>query len=194
MIKKILTISLLSSFLFAENISLTGENFSSLGNPYINIFGEKNKSLRIFSEDKEVKLKIDSNFNGPKEKEIILENKTILNVLNKFYGEEYKIIIDRNSNISLNILSGHISLDYVDFENNSQSLREVVVTLNIELIINGTKINKIISLDQKLGESNKNYRGYITTEDKIDLSIMSIKEVIVKIIEKEIINILKETK
>jgi hypothetical protein len=194
MIKKILTISLFSSFLFAENISLTGETVSSLGNPYRTVFGEKNKSIKIFSEHKEIILKVDSNFNGPKEKEMILENKTVLNILNQFYGEEYKILIDKNSNISLNVLSGNVSLDYVNFDNNLQSLKEVVVTLNIELIINGTKINKTVSLDQTLGESNKNYRGYITTEDKLDLSIMSVKEIVTKIIEKEIINILKETK
>lgn len=79
-------------------------------------------------------------------------------------------------------------------ENNIQSLREVIVSLDVEVITNGIKINKKVSLDHTLGEKNKNYSGYITTEDKLDLSIMSVKEIVIKIIEKEIINILKETK
>lgn len=54
MIKKILTISLLSSFLLAENVSLTGETISSLGNPYRVIFGEKNKTLKVFSDKKKL--------------------------------------------------------------------------------------------------------------------------------------------
>ncbi len=194
MIKKILVIGLLSSFLLAENVSLTGETISSLGNPYRVIFGEKNKTLKVFSDKKEIKLKVNSNYNGSQDKNFVLENETIVNVMKQFYGEEYKVVLDNNADIKMNVLSGEVSIDYIDLENNIQSLREVIVSLDVEVIANGIKINKKVSLDHTLGEKNKNYSGYITTEDKLDLSIISVKEIVIKIIEKEIINILKETK
>lgn len=114
MIKKILTISLLSSFLFAENVSLTGETIASLGNPYKVIFGEKNKTMKVYSDKKEIKLKVNSNYKGLDNKEFILENETIVNVMKQFYGEEYKVVLDKNSNVSLNVLSGEVSIDYTD--------------------------------------------------------------------------------
>lgn len=194
MIKKILTIGLLSSFLFGENISLTGETLSQLGNPYKIIFGEKNKIIKIYSDKKEIKLKVNSNFNGQKE-EFVLENESVISVMKQFYGEEYKVIVDNKSDISLNILSGEVSLDYTDLDNNIQTLREIVVSLNIEMNINGNKINKKITLDNTLGDkNNSDYQGFITNEDIMNLKIMSVKENVIRIIERELFNIMKETR
>lgn len=194
MIKKILTIGLLSSFLFGENISLTGETLSQLGNPYKIIFGEKNKIIKVYSDKKEIKLKVNSNFNGPKE-EFVLENESVISVMKQFYGEEYKVIVDNKSDISLNILSGEVSLDYTDLDNNIQTLREIVVSLNIEMNINGNKINKKITLDNTLGDkNNSDYQGFITNEDIMNLKIMSVKENVIRIIERELFNIMKETR
>ena len=194
MIKKILLISLLSSFLFAENVSLTGETIDSLGNPYRVIFGEKNKTMKVYSDKKEIKLKVDSNYKGIDNKEFILENETIVNVLKQFYGEEYKVILDKDSNISLNVLSGEVSIDYTDLENNIQTLREVVVSLNIEIISNKGKLNKKVSLDHTLGDKQNGYSGMITNEDISKLRIKTINQLIVEIIEREIFNELKEIK
>ena len=194
MIKKILLISLLSSFLFAENVSLTGETISSLGNPYRVIFGEKNKTMKVYSDKKEIKLKVDSNYKGIDNKEFILENETIVNVLKQFYGEEYKVILDKDSNISLNVLSGEVSIDYTDLENNIQTLREVVVSLNIEIISNKGKLNKKVSLDHTLGDKQNGYSGMMTNEDISKLRIKTINQLIVEIIEREIFNELKEIK
>lgn len=194
MIKKILLISLLSSFLFAENVSLTGETIASLGNPYRVIFGEKNKTMKVYSDKKEIKLKVDSNYKGIDNKEFILENETIVNVLKQFYGEEYKVILDKDSNISLNVLSGEVSIDYTDLENNIQTLREVVVSLNIEIISNKGKLNKKVSLDHTLGDKQNGYSGMITNEDISKLRIKTINQLIVEIIEREIFNELKEIK
>ena len=194
MIKKILTISLLSSFLFAENVSLTGETIASLGNPYRVIFGEKNKTMKVYSDKKEIKLKVDSNYKGIDNKEFILENETIVNVLKQFYGEEYKVILDKDSNISLNVLSGEVSIDYTDLENNIQTLREVVVSLNIEIISNKGKLNKKVSLDHTLGDKQNGYSGMMTNEDISKLRIKTINQLIVEIIEREIFNELKEIK
>lgn len=194
MIKKILTIGLLSSFLFGENISLTGETLSQLGNPYKIIFGEKNKKIKVYSDKKEIKLKVNSNFNGQKE-EFVLENESVISVMKQFYGEEYKVIVDNKSDISLNILSGEVSLDYTDLDNNIQTLREIVVSLNIEMNINGNKINKKITLDNTLGDkNNSDYQGFITNEDIMNLKIMSVKENVIRIIERELFNIMKETR
>lgn|GEM_PF-6323547 len=194
MIKKILTIGLLSSFLFGENISLTGETLSQLGNPYKIIFGEKNKIIKVYSDKKEIKLKVNSNFNGQKE-EFVLENESVISVMKQFYGEEYKVIVDNKSDISLNILSGEVSLDYTDLDNNIQTLREIVVSLNIEMNINGNKINKKITLDNTLGDkNNSDYQGFITNEDIMNLKIMSVKENVIRIIERELFNIMKETR
>lgn len=194
MIKKILLISLLSSFLFAENVSLTGETIASLGNPYRVIFGEKNKTMKVYSDKKEIKLKVDSNYQGIDNKEFILENETIVNVLKQFYGEEYKVILDKDSNISLNVLSGEVSIDYTDLENNIQTLREVVVSLNIEIISNKGKLNKKVSLDHTLGDKQNGYSGMMTNEDISKLRIKTINQLIVEIIEREIFNELKEIK
>ena len=194
MIKKILLISLLSSFLFAENVSLTGETIASLGNPYRVIFGEKNKTMKVYSDKKEIKLKVDSNYKGIDNKEFILENETIVNVLKQFYGEEYKVILDKDSNISLNVLSGEVSIDYTDLENNIQTLREVVVSLNIEIISNKGKLNKKVSLDHTLGDKQNGYSGMMTNEDISKLRIKTINQLIVEIIEREIFNKLKEIK
>ena len=194
MIKKILLISLLSSFLFAENVSLTGETIASLGNPYRVIFGEKNKTMKVYSDKKEIKLKVDSNYKGIDNKEFILENETIVNVLKQFYGEEYKVILDKDSNISLNVLSGEVSIDYTDLENNIQTLREVVVSLNIEIISNKGKLNKKVSLDHTLGDKQNGYSGMMTNEDISKLRIKTINQLIVEIIEREIYNELKEIK
>ena len=193
-IKKILLISLLSSFLFAENVSLTGETIASLGNPYRVIFGEKNKTMKVYSDKKEIKLKVDSNYKGIDNKEFILENETIVNVLKQFYGEEYKVILDKDSNISLNVLSGEVSIDYTDLENNIQTLREVVVSLNIEIISNKGKLNKKVSLDHTLGDKQNGYSGMMTNEDISKLRIKTINQLIVEIIEREIFNELKEIK
>ena len=194
MIKKILLISLLSSFLFAENVSLTGKTIASLGNPYRVIFGEKNKTMKVYSDKKEIKLKVDSNYKGIDNKEFILENETIVNVLKQFYGEEYKVILDKDSNISLNVLSGEVSIDYTDLENNIQTLREVVVSLNIEIISNKGKLNKKVSLDHTLGDKQNGYSGMMTNEDISKLRIKTINQLIVEIIEREIFNELKEIK
>ena len=194
MIKKILTISLLSSFLFAENVSLTGETISSLGNPYRVIFGEKNKTMKVYSDKKEIKLKVNSNYKGLDSKEFILENETIVNVMKQFYGEEYKVVLDKNSNVSLNVLSGEVSIDYTDLENNIQTLREVVVSLDIEIISNKGKSNKKISLDHTLGDKQNGYSGMMTNEDISKLRIKTINQLIVEIIEREIFNELKEIK
>ena len=194
MIKKILLISLFSSFLFAENVSLTGETIASLGNPYRVIFGEKNKTMKVYSDKKEIKLKVDSNYKGIDNKEFILENETIVNVLKQFYGEEYKVILDKDSNISLNVLSGEVSIDYTDLENNIQTLREVVVSLNIEIISNKGKLNKKVSLDHTLGDKQNGYSGMMTNEDISKLRIKTINQLIVEIIEREIFNELKEIK
>ena len=194
MIKKILTISLLSSFLFAENVSLTGETVSLLGNPYRVIFGEKNKTMKVYSDKKEIKLKVNSNYKGLDSKEFILENETIVNVMKQFYGEEYKVVLDKNSNVSLNVLSGEVSIDYTDLENNIQTLREVVVSLDIEIISNKGKSNKKISLDHTLGDKQNGYSGMMTNEDISKLRIKTINQLIVEIIEREIFNELKEIK
>ena len=194
MIKKILLISLLSSFLFAENVSLTGETIASLGNPYRVIFGEKNKTMKVYSDKKEIKLKVNSNYKGLDNKEFILENETIVNVMKQFYGEEYKVVLDKNSNVSLNVLSGEVSIDYTDLENNIQTLREVVVSLNIEIISNKGKLNKKVSLDHTLGDKQNGYSGMMTNEDISKLRIKTINQLIVEIIEREIFNELKEIK
>lgn len=191
MIKKLTCISILTISLFANTeISLYGESISSFGNPYMVLFGEKNKSISVYSENKDIKLKVTSNYKGYKEDFIILKNETILNILKQSFGEEYKVNINKNSDISVNVISGKIDIDYMDLDNNLQSLREIVV----ELIKNGIKMTKTISLDQTLGDSSKNYSGFITTDDKIDLTLTSINKVIQVIIEREIFNLIKEVK
>lgn len=195
MIKKLTCISILTISLFANTeISLYGESISSFGNPYMVLFGEKNKSISVYSENKDIKLKVTSNYKGYKEDFIILKNETILNILKQSFGEEYKVNINKNSDISVNVISGKIDIDYMDLDNNLQSLREIVVELNVELIKNGIKMTKTISLDQTLGDSSKNYSGFITTDDKIDLTLTSINKVIQVIIEREIFNLIKEVK
>ena len=150
--------------------------------------------MKVYSDKKEIKLKVDSNYKGIDNKEFILENETIVNVLKQFYGEEYKVILDKDSNISLNVLSGEVSIDYTDLENNIQTLREVVVSLNIEIISNKGKLNKKVSLDHTLGDKQNGYSGMMTNEDISKLRIKTINQLIVEIIEREIFNELKEIK
>ena len=103
-------------------------------------------------------------------------------------------ILDKDSNISLNVLSGEVSIDYTDLENNIQTLREVVVSLNIEIISNKGKLNKKVSLDHTLGDKQNGYSGMMTNEDISKLRIKTINQLIVEIIEREIFNELKEIK
>lgn len=101
--KLLLTLSLFVSLSFGniETISLTGDFAKNdLSNPFRALLEKKDKSISIFSQNRDVVLKVENDlknsdiFNRPLKEypsEIILKNSSVENVLKVYYSEEYKV-------------------------------------------------------------------------------------------------------
>ena len=197
-------ICIFSSIVFASNtIKLTGEYSQELGNPFRALLEKKSESISIYSEDKEIELKVESNLDNNSiynmhlqhPKKYILKNKTVENIMRSYYAEEYNVIHKRG-NIEVNILSGKIIIDYFDEEQNQQMhhIRNVQVDLTIEVLNNNNKKIKNISMDNTLDKTGKNYSLSITSDDIKDINSITLLSNITNIIEFEVYKTLKDTK
>lgn len=199
---KIVLFTLFASMsLFATTaIELSGKYSQELGNPFRVLLEKKEKSINIFSEDKKVKLEVESNLDNNSiynihlkhNKSYLLDNKSIENVLKNYYGEEYNII-NKKGNIEVNVLSGKVFLTYSDDGNSQIShINAVEVELNIELVKNGLKTLKTIKLDNSLGKEGSNYSLSLTSEDFKNIKLTILDELIENIIDIMIFKAVKD--
>jgi hypothetical protein len=193
---------LTTSLLFASNnvIELSGKYSENLGNPFRALLEKKDKEISIFSQNKEVVLKVESNLDNDSiynmrlehPKTFILKNKSVENIVEDYYAEEYKVL-HKKGGVEVNVLSGKVILDYMNMENNQQihNLKKVEVELNVEINKNGVKTTKTILMDNKLGITSKNFKWSIVSSDFKNLDLKNLSESIQSIIETEIYTVIK---
>ncbi len=194
--KKIILLSLLVlTTVFSSTINLTGEYSNQLGNPFRKLLNEGNtKTINIYSSNKNVVLSVTSNLDNSNNygqlqhpKEFILNNKSVENVVEDFYIEEFEVF-HKEGGLIVNILSGSINLDYVDIDNNQQlnHLNKVEITLNLEIVRNGEKVLKVIKMDNTLGRTGDTFDFTIRTT--FDFEIKNLDRIVREIIENSIYN------
>lgn len=180
-----------SSLLYCQDIPLSGDSIQRYTNPYRVIFEDKNKPLHIFSEDKLVSFSVSSNSsNNLLNSSFSLHNKDLENVLKSIFESEYNIIPNSKGGLELNIIKASVFLDYAD--SNDLLVKNVSVDITFSITKNGSTFTKQIVLDKSLGEDNRSYKGFITNEDFQNLSSNSTVDLISKILEKEIFNVVKD--
>lgn len=197
------TILLSSSIAFASNvIELTGEFTKNLGNPFRVIFEKKEKDISIFSTKKDIKLEVDSNIDNDSiynlnihyPKEYILKNKSVENISQNFFNEEYNVN-HKNGEFELDVKSGEVYISF--FKDNIQqvnNIQSIDVKLNLEIKKNGKSILKTVELDNKLGIEGTNYSWSITSDDLKNLKLIYLDSVIKNIIEVALYTVIKDTK
>lgn len=209
MIKKLLlTLSLFVNLSFgnSETISLTGDFAKNdLGNPFRALLEKKDKSISIFSENKDVSLKVETDLQGSSKfsgfskdypTTLILKNSSIMNVLKAYYGEEYQVSIKENADVVVNVLGGKLVLEHFFDDETSirPMLKKITVSLDIEIVKNGIKIVKSVKMDNKLGKTGKDYKYSITSKDFEKIEFKNLNKHIQNIIEFEIYKSIKESK
>lgn len=195
-ITMIFLVSVVALFANTETMELTGEYSEQLGNPFKKILNEnKTKVINIYSEDKDVVLKVednlslggrsilDSSVNHPDE--IVLKNKSVENVVEDFYSEDYIVKHSNVDAVVVNVESGTVSLTYND-DDNTQIHH--LISMEVKLLVSVNGVEKEIVMDHKLGKE-VGYKGFITTDD-FDFSVLSLAYSS-KIIENEIYKILQ---
>ena len=201
--KRIISIFFIfSSVLFASTIELSGEYSQRLGNPFKVLLEKKDKTITVFSNKNDVVLSVKSNLdrNSIYNRSIYhpgsytVKNSSVVNVLKQFYGEKYFVRVSNNFNVLVNILSGKVNLSYNNFKqmHRASHLRSVKVDLNVEIVIDGKRIEKSISMDNKLGITGDDYNW--TIQRKVDFNIDKLDETIQNIIEYEIYVLLSTLK
>lgn len=190
--KIVLMVMLMISSMFGNELVLSGEYAKDLGNPFRVLLEKKDKNISIYSIDKDVVLKVESNLDNDSvfrthlqhPKTFVLKNKSVENIVKQYYGEEYNVILGNSSaNVIVNVLSGKVILDYMDVENQHHLLKKVEVELTVEIIENGVKRTETVLMDDKLNKTGKDYTGAITTEDISNISIKTVEKTIKNIIE-----------
>lgn len=197
--KLLLTLSLFVSLSFGniETISLTGDFAKNdLGNPFRALLEKKDKSISIFSQNRDVVLKVENDlknsdiFNRPLKEypsEIILKNSSVENVLKVYYSEEYKVEVKEKADVIVNVLGGKIELEHFfdDDKNIRPILKKIIVNLNVEIIKNGIKTTQNITLDDKLGKEDTSYK-WTMREDTFKRNPLSLFKNVPEIIENQI--------
>ncbi len=200
MIKKLLlTLSLFVNLSFgnSETISLTGDFAKNdLGNPFRALLEKKDKSISIFSENKDVSLKVETDLRGSSKfsgfskdypTTLILNNSSVQNVLKVYYSEEYKVEVKEKADVIVNVLGGKIELEHFfdDDKNIRPILKKIIVNLNVEIIKNGIKTTQNITLDDKLGKEDTSYK-WTMREDTFKRNPLSLFKNVPEIIENQI--------
>ncbi len=200
MIKKLLlTLSLFVNLSFgnSETISLTGDFAKNdLGNPFRALLEKKDKSISIFSENKDVSLKVETDLRGSSKfsgfskdypTTLILNNSSVQNVLKVYYSEEYKVEVKEKADVIVNVLGGKIELEHFfdDDQNIRPILKKIVVNLNVEIIKNGITTTQNITLDDKLGKEDTSYK-WTMREDTFKRNPLSLSKNVPQIIENQI--------
>ncbi len=197
--KLLLTLSLFVSLSFGniETISLTGDFAKNdLSNPFRALLEKKDKSISIFSQNRDVVLKVENDlknsdiFNRPLKEypsEIILKNSSVENVLKVYYSEEYKVEVKEKADVIVNVLGGKIELEHFfdDDKNIRPILKKIIVNLNVEIIKNGIKTTQNITLDDKLGKEDTSYK-WTMREDTFKRNPLSLSKNVPQIIENQI--------
>ncbi len=197
--KLLLTLSLFVSLSFGniETISLTGDFAKNdLSNPFRALLEKKDKSISIFSQNRDVVLKVENDlknsdiFNRPLKEypsEIILKNSSVENVLKVYYSEEYKVEVKEKADVIVNVLGGKIELEHFfdDDKNIRPILKKIIVNLNVEIIKNGIKTTQNITLDDKLGKEDTSYK-WTMREDTFKRNPLSLFKNVPEIIENQI--------
>ena len=189
--KAILASLLLAAAVFArtETMELTGVYSEQMGNPFKKVLNiNKTKSINIYSEDKDVVLKVESNLDrgftssNDHPSEFVFKNKTVENVLEDFYSEDFIVAHALEDAKIVNVISGDVSLTYSNAEERSgvHHLSGIEITLLVS--VNG--VEKKITMDQTLGKKGENYDWVLSTDIKFNVS--SLKEKVQEIIETQL--------
>lgn len=196
--KNIILASLvLATAVFArtETIELTGEYSEQLGNPFKKVLNiNKTKNINIYSEDKDVVLKVEDNLNRDMflsiqhPEKIVLKNKSIENITEDFYIEDFNVYHSKENAIVVDLISGIVSLTYFneDDKNQIHQLSRIEVTLIAS--VNGVK--KEIKMDHTLNKKGEDYDWVISSDMAIDLS--SLADRVQEIIETELYVLLQK--
>jgi len=197
--KKIIFLTLFSiAALFGktETINLTGEYSEQLGNPFKRVLNiNKAKTINIYSEDKDVVLKVESNLESGNilpvnqhPDQLILKNKSVENVVEDFYSEDF--IVNKNSKdaVVVNVISGTVFLTYSNEDNNSGVQHLMGVEVKLVVSIDGQE--KEIVMDQNLFNKDGNYRGTISKD--MNFGASGYKKEFKKITENSIFFLLKK--
>lgn len=185
--KKIILITLFSvAALFAqtETINLTGKYSEQLGNPFKRVLNtNKTETKNIFSETKDVVLKVDSNLENKNftiknqhPNSIILKNKSVENVVEDFYSEDFIVNRAADNAVAVNILKGSVYLTYTNEEENG-----ALIGVEVKLTVSVNGKEKEIVMDQNV-EKPVAYRGHVTADD-FDFNKVSLTETVNEIIE-----------
>lgn len=197
--KLLLILSLFVSLSFGniETISLTGDFAKNdLSNPFRALLEKKDKSISIFSENKDVSLKVETDLRGSSKfsgfskdypTTLILNNSSVQNVLKVYYSEEYKVEVKEKADVIVNVLGGKIELEHFfdDDKNIRPILKKIIVNLNVEIIKNGIKTTQNITLDDKLGKEDTSYK-WTMREDTFKRNPLSLSKNVPQIIENQI--------
>lgn len=197
----ILTSLLLAATVFArtETMELTGEHAQYLGNPFKNALGiEKKGSINIFSDEKDIVLKVESNLTDGNfltknlhPEAIVFKNKSIENVVKNFYAEDYIVNYSKENAVIVNVVSGVVELNYSNDtnQNNMRHLMGIEVKLVLSISRNGQVLKKEVVMDHKLNKA-VGYKGFLTSDDFDFDSLTPLYSAV--IIENQIFNSLKE--
>ena len=195
----ILASLLLASAVFAktETMELTGVYSEQMGNPFKKVLNiNKTKNINIYSENKDVVLKVESNLTRdithmiPHPEKIIVKNKSAENILEDFYIEDFNVVHSSNNAVTLNIISGDVSLNYSFADERVGAHHLMGIEVNLLVSING--IEKKITMDETLGKKGQDYDLIISKSITIDTA--NLKEKVHEIIETSLYILIKGEK
>jgi len=198
--KNIILASLvLATAVFArtETIELTGEYSEQLGNPFKKVLNiNKSKNINIYSENKDVVLKVESNLSSdmfssiqnPHSEKIVIKNKDIENITEDFYIEEFNVYRSKSNAVVVDILSGVVSLTYFNEIDKNQVHHLNRIEVALVVLVNGIK--KEIKMDHTLNKRGEDYDWVISSDMTLDLSSLSDK--VQEIIETELYILLQK--
>ena len=198
--KNIILASLvLATAVFArtETIELTGEYSEQLGNPFKKVLNiNKTNNISIYSENKDVVLKVESNLSkdifliAKHQEKVVLKNKEVENIVEDFYIEEFNVSHSKSKKdaVVIDVISGVVSLSY--FNNEYTNQIPLLSGIEVTLIASIDGVKKEIKMDHTLGKAGEDYDLVISSKIEIDLS--SLNERLQEIIETEIYVLVKE--
>lgn len=169
-----------------ETIELTGKYSEQLGNPFKRVLNiNKSKTINIYSENKDVVLKVNSNLesgnfivNYQHPYKIVLKNKSVEKVVEDFYSEDFIIKHSKSNAINVNVVSGSVYLTYGDERTNGIN-HLIGIEVNLLISVNGKEMK--ITMNHNV-EKPVAYRGQITSDD-FNLNIFSLLDSAEEIIE-----------
>ena len=112
------------------------------------------------------------------------------NILEDFYIEDFNVVHSSNNAVTLNIISGDVSLNYSFADERVGAHHLMGIEVNLLVSING--IEKKITMDETLGKKGQDYDLIISKSITIDTA--NLKEKVQEIVETSLYILIKEEK